>query len=150
MRHLLRISIGNPRPGRCQRDLIERSGEPVRITGELDTGCIGQKFALPRHRRFDQTGEKQANVADDEQRHAHGDHGQNNAAGIAAPDTGRVSHQKCADRAQEHDAFQNAQHAHVEPHVAVQDMTELVPDHALQLIAAQGFQGAAGDRDDRA
>ena len=48
-----------------------------------------------------------------------------------------AAHDEFADRADEHDAGEHANHAHVEAHVAVEDVAELVADHALQLLAVQ-------------
>ena len=38
--------------------------------------------------------------------------------------------------------------AEVEPHVAVEDVAELVADHALQLVAGERLERAARDGDD--
>src|SRR6185436_9175508 len=48
-----------------------------------------------------------------------------------------AAHDEFADRADEHDARQHADHADVEAHVAVQDMAELVRHDALQFIPVQ-------------
>src|SRR5207253_39259 len=82
----------------------------------------------------------QADVADDEEREAERDHhgGEAQIVGFA-----REPHQEKADRADGDDAREHADHADVEPHVAVQDVAELVADHPLQLVARQALERAA-------
>ena len=48
------------------------------------------------------------------------------------------------DQAEHHDAEQHAHETNIEPHVAIQYVAELVRDHALQFIAVQQLQRAAG------
>ena len=50
-----------------------------------------------------------------------------------------------ADEAQQHDAVQHSGHAHVQAHVAAEDMAELVGDHPLELLAVQVLQGLCGN-----
>ena len=45
--------------------------------------------------------------------------------------------------------YKHADQPHVEPHVAVEDVAELVGDDALQLVAGELLGAAAGDADDR-
>ena len=54
-----------------------------------------------------------------------------------------------AGHADEQDAVEHAHQADVQPHVAVEDVAELVRDHALELVARQVADAAAGDADDR-
>ena len=44
--------------------------------------------------------------------------------------------------------MQQAHQADVQPHVAVQDVAELVRDHALQLVAVEGRRRSPRDADD--
>ena len=53
----------------------------------------------------------------------------------AAPATEREHAQP--DQAEQQDAGEQADQPHVDAHVAVEDVAELVPDHALQLVAVE-------------
>ena len=53
------------------------------------------------------------------------------------------------DEAEQQDAVEQADQPHVQPHVAVEHVAELVPDHALQLVAVEPLQRPAGDGDRR-
>ena len=56
--------------------------------------------------------------------------------------------QLAADQAHQQDAVQHADQPQVEPHVAVEDVAELVGDDALQLVARELLGTAARDADD--
>ena len=53
------------------------------------------------------------------------------------------------ERADQQDSGEQADQPDVQSHVAVEDVAELVPDHALQLIAIELSQRSPGDRDRR-
>ena len=55
--------------------------------------------------------------------------------------------QHAADDGEAEDAENDSEQAEIEPHVAVQDVAELVGDDALQFIARQQFHAAARDGD---
>ena len=57
--------------------------------------------------------------------------------------------QLAADQAHQQDAVQHADQPQVEPHVAVEDVAELVGDDALQLVARELLGAAARDADHR-
>ena len=52
-----------------------------------------------------------------------------------------------ADQAEQQNAGEQADQPHVDAHVAVEDVAELVPDHALQFVAVELVQRPAGHRD---
>ena len=54
-----------------------------------------------------------------------------------------------ADQAQQQNAVQHADHPQVEPHVAVEDVAELVGDDALELVARELLGAAARDGNHR-
>ena len=64
----------------------------------------------------------------------------------AAADAGQ-SHQLPAHQAHQQDAVQDADQPQIEPHVAVEDVAELVGDHALQLVARKLLDAPARDAD---
>ncbi len=63
------------------------------------------------------------------------------------PQAGDPQH-LAADQAQQQDAVEDADQPEVEPHVAVEDVAELVGDDALQLVARELLGAAARDADD--
>ena len=60
--------------------------------------------------------------------------------------SGNAEHE-VADQADQQDAVQDADEADVQPHVAVEDVAELVRDDALQFVARERFHRAARDAD---
>src|SRR5262249_47521073 len=112
----------------------------------LDGAGVGQVLALPRHRRHDQPTEERSHQA----QHKHAQAQQHQAAtGITSSrraSAGR-EHEDAADDGQRHDPEDQADQPDVEPHVAVEDVAELVSAHALQLVAGQVVETALGDSD---
>ena len=125
-------------------DLLQRTGQSLRLPGELHCAGIGQFLARPAHPGLDHPPEEQADVAD-EHRHQRGH--QDRADALAAPAESPVLQDLAADQADHQDAEQHADQADVQPHVAVEDVAELVGDDALQLVAIEPVQRAAGHRD---
>jgi hypothetical protein len=151
VRQRLCMRVPDPAAGfarlRQAADLAQRTADAVRIAGELDAARIGEVLALARHGGLDQATEEDADVTDDPQRDpGDGQHRQSAAAVAAA--AADLEHE-AAEHRQHQQAEQHADQADVQAHVAVEDMAELVPDHALQLVAGQPRQRAAGDCDHR-
>ena len=69
--------------------------------------------------------------------------------GHADPAPPEPPEETLADQADHEDAEHDGGQLHVEPHVPVEDVTELMRDHALQLIAAEFLHRATRDRHDR-
>lgn len=139
---------------RVAGDLFERAADTGRVAGELDRGGVGEEFALAGDGGLDEAAKKIADVADDEQTEAgRADRG-NDAAGVftvarraeSAAAEGRDD--TSADETEDEDAEDERREAQVEAHVAVENMAELVGDDALEFVAGEFFQGAAGDGDD--
>ncbi len=145
VRHFLAVGavqLGAPvDPG----DFLQRPGNALRLARELHRRGVGQVFALARDAGLDEAAEEHADIADGEQAQG-GDHDRPAALAVAAR---AVLQHLAADDAQHQDAEQQAHQADVEPHVAVEDVAELVGDDALQLVAAELVQRAAGDGDRR-
>ena len=121
-------------------DFLQGVGDPVGLASELNGGCVGQELPLPRHAGLDNPPAEQPDCAERSEAEAKDadDHG---AARVV--DVAEAAQDQAADHRQSHDAEQDAHQANVEAHVAVQYVTELVPDDALQLVAVQEFQRAA-------
>ncbi len=54
-----------------------------------------------------------------------------------------------ADITDEGNALEHRGQTDIQPHVAIEDMAELVGNHTLQFVPLQMGNGAASDRDDR-
>ena len=140
---------------RITADLLQGTGEPFGLPRELHGGRVGETLALPRHACLDEPREKYADAADDHECETDREGCRDAAAVAAAPAAARVAHaaQQPASRERQHeDAEREADQLLVQAHIAVQDVTELVRDDALQLGALEMLEGAArhGDRGIRA
>src|SRR5215470_6420157 len=104
-------------------DLIEGAADSFRVTCELHRRGVGEELALPRDCRLDQTAGDNADGAEQPQHEA--DQPQADvAAGAAA--TPADAHDEATDRADQYDAGDHTQQADVQPHVAIENMAELV------------------------
>ncbi|HQF39720.1 MAG TPA: hypothetical protein PK322_11430 [Opitutaceae bacterium] len=136
-------------------DLLERAADAGRVAGELHGGGVGQALALAGDGGLDEAAEEVADVADDQEREAQAEQqGDEATAGIlaaagAAPGIGEAERveQTAPDHGEHQDAVEHADEADVEPHVAVEDVAELVGDDTLELVAREFFETAAGDGD---
>jgi hypothetical protein len=102
------------------------------------TAGVSQVFSLPADCGLDRTPEKCSGKAD---RHQPDCQRQNcgTAIVVAAPASrkrGRI-HQVVAQNAQNQDTVQSTHQADIEPHVAIEYVTEFMGDDALQLIPAE-------------
>jgi len=135
-------------------DFLERAAEAGGVAGELDGGGVGEEFALTGDCGLDEAAEEIADVADDEEAEADGADGDENAAGVFAVAGGAEARaaERPEDAAPGDTEDENAEdkrgEAHVEAHVAVEDVAELVADDALEFVAREPLERAAGDGDD--
>ena len=127
-------------------DFFQRAGDAAGIARELHGRGVGQKFALAADGGLDEPAEKNADVADDQQRKAEKRQRILSAAASAAA---RGLQQNPADDGEAKNAEDDAHEPQVEPHVAVEDVAEFVADDALQFVARQQFHAAARDGDGR-
>src|SRR5690606_18840347 len=67
----------------------------------------------------------------------------------AAAAVTHAAQQVVADKPNDHDSVQPADQANVQPHVTIQDMAELMRNHALQFVAIQFTNAAARNANDR-
>ena len=133
-------------------DLLQRTGDAARLSGELDGGGVGQVLPLPGHRGLDQAAGQDPDPTRDKEGEA--DDRQWVRAGLLVPapsGAGKEAavQQGSADDGEEQDAEQQPDEADVQAHVAVHDVAELVRDHALQLVAVEPVQCAGGDGNGR-
>ena len=137
-------------------DLLERPGNSVGQSGELHRRGVGQKLALPRDGALDQLSKKQTDRADHEQ--ANADHQDDHqraataffvAAATAAPRGAHRSQHEPADQGNHENPVKDADQADVQPHVAVENVAELVGHHALQLVTVEIVEASARDADHR-
>ena len=123
-------------------DLLERAGQARRVARELHRRGVGEKLALAADRGLDEPAEEHADPANHDQRQPE----QRQRVLVFAAAAAGVEEDPADDREAE-DAEDDAHQAQVEPHVAVQDVAELVADHALQLVAREQLHGARRDGD---
>ena len=124
-------------------DLLQRAGQARRVARELHRRGVGEKLALPADGRLDEPAEEDANPANHDQRQPQ----QRQRVLVLAAAAAGVEQDPADDR-QAKDAEDDAHQAQVEPHVAVEDVAELVADHALQFVAREQLHGAGRDGDD--
>ena len=129
-------------------DLAQRAADAVGVARELDRAGVGEEFALARDGGLDQPSEEHADVTE----HPQGDPGQGDHRDAAAAVTAAAAasgdlEQEATGHRDHREPEQHADEPHVQPHVAVQHVRELVPDHALQFVARQPREGAARDGD---
>ena len=148
VRDFFDFGIADARAGGARADLDQRAAQSARIARELHCRCIGERFARARHCGLDQATEEQADVADDQhgERDQHDDH---HAALAVAAHASRATQHRAPDQCDHQQPEQQAHQPHVEPHVAVEDVAELVRDDALQLGAVERRQRAARHADRR-
>ena len=142
-----RTGILQHRPFRRPTDPLQSIGDPIGIARVLHGRGIGQKFTLPTDGCLDEIAKECPGVADHHQTQSH--HRNLAAALLRAACPASAAQQVIAHHAQHHDAVQDTDQTNIQTHVAMQDVAELVRDHALQLIAAQGFDRSTRDADDR-
>ena len=138
---------------RAQRqDRVERARDRLGIARELHARRVGEQLALARDRGLDGVGGERAGKADEgDERAAHRE--QRLPAPLFA-----LLRLKFLSHLEDHvlarvdqplQAGEQAHQAHVERHVAVEDVAELVAHHALQLVAREPGERAARDDDHR-
>ena len=147
VRHLLRVRIGEARARAPRADLDERVSEPARVARELHGRSVGERLAVPRDRRLDQAPEEKADPAEHQHDEGgHVDHGEP-AATLPAAAARREPQDRARDHRNHGEAEEEPDQPRAEPHVAVQDMAELMGDDALQLVAVEVHERASRDRD---
>ena len=127
------------------------AGDSARITGELHGRGVGQELALSADGRLDQIAEEDAEIAQDYQRQPEEEDRRAavvlpiGAAGRKAAESQYVVAENCQDK----DAVDHADQPQIQPHVAVENVAELMAHHPLQLFAGEISQRAGRDGHDR-
>ena len=133
--------------------MFESTGDAVGVAGELHGRSIGKEFTLPADGCFDQVADQRAGKADCHQAEAEGNEGDRPAtlvvAAAAATRRSRQSQGVVPDQPDQQDAMDDRDQANVQPHVAVEDVAELMGDHPLQFVAGELLDAAAGHTDHR-
>jgi len=109
---------------------------------------VGEEFSLPGDCRLDQAAEERSHQAQHEQSQSqhHVAATRVSPARPGSPPAAREHHDPSDDR-QHHDPGNQADQPDIEPHVAVEDVAELVGHHPLQLVAGEVIKAALGDGD---
>ena len=124
--------VGRLHPRTITAELLERAGKSGGIACKLYRGSVGQKFALAADGSLNQPAKENADAADDQQRNS--DEWQRIFVTAAA--TARIQ-QNPANSREAENSEKNAHELDVEPHIAVENMAELVANDALQFVARQ-------------
>ena len=150
-----RAALDAPRWLRRILDLRERARERERIAGELRAHRVGEKFALAAHAHREQPRDEWSeNPADDPHHEENDDEwvGAATAVAIAAAPSAPAAesavehHASRAVRDECHRAHERREQRH-EAHVEILDVTHLVSDHRLQLVARTDRDQSLRDRD---
>lgn len=136
-------------------DFFQGAGDALGVARELDGGGVGEVFTLSRHGGLDDAAEEIADVADEEEGETGEDDEGEDAAGVfvaaGAAGDARVAEgpqDAATGESEDEDAEKEGGEAEVKPHVAVEDVAELVSDDALEFVAGEFVERAAGDGDD--
>ena len=121
-------------------DFFQRVGDPIRIARELHRRGVRQKLPLARDCAFDQPAKENADCPHDDQHQSY-------YRRRVLPSTG--SQKELPDDCQTENPEHPPNEAHVQPHVTVENMAELVCDNSLQFIACEKFHATARHADDR-
>ena len=147
-----------PGIGSGRVELLERRDEPGRVAGDPDGGRVGEVLAVAAHGRLDgprgerreqleQPGETSSRPRDTSHIASAGD----DARSMSSPPIdgcwaiSRISLEEHVG--QDHDGADQQRDDQPVPRVEVGDVGELVGDDALELLAVELLQQAAGDRD---
>ena len=122
--------------------LLQRIRDALRLPCELHSRRIGQVLALARNACLDDACEKHADGAEDGEAETDNQDYRRTAVTAAAHDTGMMTtaDDQPANQRKHHDAEQDPHQPDVETHVAIEDMAELVRDHALKFVAVEEFE----------
>ncbi len=145
MRQFLAVCVAQTRAGFAEAaDFFQRAGDAAGIPRELHGRGVGEKFALAADGGLNEASEKNADVADDQQREAENRQRILPATATAAT---RGLQEHAANDCEAKDSENRSHEPQIEPHVAVEDVAEFVADDALQFVARQNFHAAARDGD---
>ena len=134
------VFVLEPRAGRIRRHHDEGTLQRLRVARELHGRCIGQMLAAPRDSRLQQATDQRARAAGNEDAERNQLH---TGGAFAAAALVHEAPREIADHAEAEDPCRQA---HVDLHVAVEDVTEFVADHGLQLVAIEGVERALRNR----
>ena len=133
-------------------DLFQSPRNAFRLPRELHRRGVGQIFPLPGNRRLQHPCKKNADRPDKPNRQSRHDQREDDAATFrvtrTAHETQRLQHD-APEHGEHHQPEDPAHEPHVQLHVAVEDVAELVRHHALQFRARQPLQRATRDTDHR-
>ena len=131
-------------------DLLQRTRDAVRVARVLDGARIGEVLALAAHRALDDAPEEVADDPDQEEAEPQHRHQRGTVVLPAgAPPRPQGAQHHAADHRDGHDAAEPSDQPHVQAHVLVEHVAELVRDDPLQLVAGQRPDAAPGHADHR-
>jgi hypothetical protein len=145
VRHLLGARRAELRACRETCDLQQRFLQPAGVARELDRGGIGEPLALAAHGGLEDAPGEQAERSE----HHEGERRDQDGPTALASTARRDAQNRAADQRDDEEAKEPPHQLHVQAHVAVHHVAELMGDHTLQLLAVQGIESALCDGDGR-
>ena len=148
MRHLRRPGRVHQGTGNIAADHFQRVANTIGAAGVLHRTGVRQELLLPADGGLDESRRQSSQPAQQPQGQAQQRHGTALAAlAVAGPGTGAVTaaQQDVAHVADKGDALEHRRQTNIEAHVAIEDVTELVGNHPLQLVALELLDAAPGD-----
>ena len=118
-------------------NFFERPRDALGIPRKLDGGGVRQKLALAGDGGLDEPPAEKPGEPDDHEGEAQHEEGHSAPSAPTPSPNVQGIHEVAARDADEENAVQHADEADVEAHVLVQDVAELVRDHALQFVAVE-------------
>ena len=120
---------------RCATASILRSAltRPMRRTGDRRSGRVGRELTRPRNRRLDQSGR--------ERRQDHHEQQRRGVRALAMVAAAAEEHRKPR---RHHDRRRDRRGHRADENVAVFHVRELVSDHAIEFVRAEGLQDPLG------
>ena len=126
-------------------DFAQRATQAITTARELDRLRVGKKLALTAHARLDCPGRENSQGADTcqdaaHQRHRDGEHREQSVWAGLGRATSRPRKQRIPQLRHQIQPVIEPDQPGIEPHIAVDDMRDLVGHHALQLIAGESLE----------
>ena len=141
------MAVADPRALGQTADLFQRAGDSAGVARELDRRGVGQELALAADRAFDQVAEEHTDVAEDQHHDAEYKYAGRAARlfRVARRGGARDTHREVADHRQNQNPVDDADQSEIQPHVAVEDVAELMGHYSLEFLSIEIFEAPAGD-----
>ena len=119
---LLRVRAHDDGAFRESPNLLERAANPVRVARELHRRGVGEKFPLARDRALDDSAEENAEIADDDEQEPEKRDRHRGGSASSRSSKHAASQDEVADECDHENPVKHTHQAHVQSHVAVQNV----------------------------